>query len=283
MSYEKIISVEDLNNNLNNNNWFIFDCRFELKDPHEGRKRFAQGHIPGAQFADLDTDLSSPITESSGRHPLPNPETFIVKLQQWGVNNDSQVICYDDMSGAYAARMWWLMRWLGHKNTAVLDGGIEKWIANNLPLVADNVTKSKGNFSGKANNEMWVDINFVQKEIELNNIRLLDARIVERFTAADLETDPVPGHIPGSENFPFPENLNQHGLFLSAEELHARFAPVFSNSSENQIINMCGSGVTACHNLLAMSLAGLPMTRLYVGSWSEWIKDKQRPVAVGAA
>ena len=282
MSNQTIISVEELNKNVNDN-WFIFDCRFVLKDPNGGRNKFSQGHIPGAQFADMDTDLASPMTKTSGRHPLPNPETLIEKLQQWGVNNDSQIICYDDISGAFAARMWWLMKWLGHKNTAVLDGGIEKWIANNFPLETEVVKKTKGNFSGKADNSMWVDIDFVQKELAQNNLRLLDARSVERFTAFDKKTDPVPGHVPGAENFPFSENLTEQKIFLSAGKLQTRFEEVFSNTNQDQIICMCGSGVTACHNLLAMSIAGLPMTRLYVGSWSEWIKDKDRPVATGEA
>ena len=278
MSYQTIISVEDLNNNITNANWFIFDCRFLLKDPDGGLKKFRQGHIPGAQFADMDKDLSSPMTQSSGRHPLPDANTFIDKLRLWGVNNNSQVICYDDMSGAFAARMWWLLRWVGHKDVAVLDGGIDKWTASDLSLEVDIQTKPRGTFSGEANNAMWVDIEFVQQQLSDGNIKLLDARSNERFTAKDHETDPVPGHIPGADNYPFAENLSQQGMFLPADVLENRFASVFSNHQQEQIINMCGSGVTACHNLLAMSIAGLPWTRLYVGSWSEWIKDKRRPV-----
>jgi len=279
MSYQSIISVEDLNKNLNNSNWFIFDCRFLLKDPQGGLKKFQQGHIPGAQFADMDKDLASPITETSGRHPLPDPEVFISKLREWGVNNDAQIICYDDMSGAFAARMWWLLKWLGHNDVAVLDGGIDKWIASNYALETEVQSQTTSSFAATANDAMWVDINFVQQELAANNIKLLDARSSERYTGEDKKTDPVPGHVPGATSFPFAGNLNKQGMFLSAAELKQRFAAEFAEGQHGQVINMCGSGVTACHNLLAMSVAGLPMTRLYVGSWSEWIKDSNRPVS----
>jgi len=280
MKYQTIISVEDLNKNISNKDWFLFDCRFLLKDPAGGLSKFKQGHIPTAQFADMDNDLSSAMTSTSGRHPLPDPDQLIQKLQTWGVNNSSQIICYDDMSGAFAARMWWLLKWLGHDKVAVLDGGIEKWTVAGLSLETDVQTRSAGTFSSQANNEMWVDINFVRQQLEANKINLLDARSGDRFTAKDSKTDPVAGHVPGASSFPFSGNLSKQGLFLSADELHKRFAGMF-NENQNEVINMCGSGVTACHNLLAMSIAGLPMTRLFVGSWSEWIKDKSRPVATG--
>jgi len=281
MTYQTIISVEDLNNNLSTQGWLIFDCRFLLKDPEGGLKKFNQGHIPGAQFADMDKDLASPMTITSGRHPLPDPNEFIKKLQFWGINNSSQIICYDDMSGAFAARMWWLLKWLGHNDVAVLDGGIDKWTASGLAVEKDVKQNAVGTFSGQANNDMWVDVEFVQKELEKNKINLLDARSGERFTAKDTKTDPVAGHVPGAMNFPFAENLSKQGVFLSADELQQRFALMVSNTENKEVINMCGSGVTACHNLLAMSIAGLPLTRLFVGSWSEWIKDKSRPVATG--
>lgn len=283
MTYQTIISVEDLNKNLNTQDWLIFDCRFILKDPEGGLKKFKQGHIPGAQYVDMDKDLASPVTSTSGRHPLPNPEELINKLQSWGVNNSSQIICYDDMSGAFAARMWWLLKWLGHNNIAVLDGGIEKWTAKNIPLETDSQQRTAGSFSGLANNDMWVNVEFVQKELEQDKINLLDARSVERFTAKDTKTDPVAGHVPGAMSYPFAENLSKQGVFLPSEELHKRFTPIVSNPENKELINMCGSGVTACHNILAMSIAELPMTRLFVGSWSEWIKDKSRPVATGEA
>ncbi len=283
MTYQTIISVEDLNKNISNQDWFVFDCRFLLKDPEGGLKKFNQGHIPGAQFADMDKDLASPMTATTGRHPLPDPNELIKKLQSWGISNSSQIICYDDMSGAFAARMWWLLKWLGHNDVAVLDGGIDKWTANGLTVETDVQQRTAGSFSGQANNDMWVVVGFIQKELEQNKINLLDARSSERFTAKDSKTDPVAGHVPGAMSFPFAENLSKQGVFLSADELKNRFAPMVVNAKDKEAISMCGSGVTACHNLLAMSIAGLPITRLYVGSWSEWIKDKSRPVAIGEA
>lgn len=280
MSFQTIISVEELNENINQKSWCLFDCRFSLKDPKEGLVKFNQGHIPGAQFADMDTDLSSTMTTNSGRHPLPDPIELIEKLQNWGVSNASQVICYDDMSGAFAARMWWLMKWLGHDDTAVLDGGLSQWTKSNLPIETDVHSRPVGTFNGEANNSMWVDINFIQEQLELNKIHLLDARTSDRYTAKDRKTDPVAGHIPGALSFPFAANLTKQGKFKPAKDLHKRFSNVFSND-QTEVINMCGSGVTACHNLLAMNIAGLPLTRLYVGSWSEWIKEKSRPVATG--
>lgn len=279
MKYKTIISAPALKKNINNDNWFIFDCRFVLKDPHGGLKKFKEGHIPRAQFADMDTDLSSTMTENSGRHPLPHPNNFINKLRSWGVNNDSQVICYDDISGAFAARMWWLMNWIGHDSVAVLDGGIDMWNKNNYPLETDIQNSKPSSFSGKANDAMWVSISHVQQLLDGKNICLLDARSPERFLAKDIKTDPVPGHIPGAVNYPFTDNLTDQGVFLSANEIKKRYEPVFANNKQDQIINMCGSGVTACHNLLAMNIADLPETQLYVGSWSEWIKDKNRPIA----
>ena len=168
MNYQTIISAEELNNNVQNDDWFVFDCRFMLKDPAGGLKMFNQGHIPGAQFADMDTDLSSPMTAATGRHPLPDPEIFKQKLSAWGVTNDAQIVCYDDISGAFAARMWWLLKWLGHQNVAVLDGGIEKWTAKGLPLEKETITRTTSNFKGDANHAMWVDINFVQQQLEKN-------------------------------------------------------------------------------------------------------------------
>ena len=281
MSYQTIISADDLNRNLDDKNWFVFDCRFLLKDPDGGLNKYRQGHIPGAQFANMDQDLASPMTQTSGRHPLPDAGIFMEKLCTWGIHNDSQVVCYDDVSGAFAARMWWLLNWVGHRSVAVLDGGIKQWAADGRPLETETHTRPRGTFAGEADHGMWVDVDFVQQRLEQGDIRLLDARSGERFAAKDRETDPVPGHVPGARSYPFAGNLSPQKTFLPASELQQRFDSVFAGYQQEQIINMCGSGVTACHNILATRIAGLPWTRLYVGSWSEWSKDPARPVATG--
>ncbi len=281
--YRTIISAHDLHENIRDNSWFVFDCRFMLKDAQGGLRKFNQGHIPGAQFANLDTDLSSPMTTSSGRHPLPDPQVFTEKLRSWGVRNDCQAICYDDSSGAFAARMWWLLNWVGHRRVAVLDGGIDKWSELGFALETKTTARPTSVFIAEVDDFIWVDTNFIQRRMQVGDITLLDARSHERFTAIDQKTDPRPGHVPGAINYPFAGNLDKQGIFLPADELQKRFTPVFSNHRRDQIISMCGSGVTACHNLLAMSIAGFPSTRLYVGSWSEWSKDANRPVATGEA
>ena len=280
MTYQTIISAEELYKNINNRDWYIFDCRFSLSNPTEGETKFNQAHLPTAQFVNMDKDLASAITPKTGRHPLPDPEVFIQKLQSWGVSNSSQVICYDDLSGAFAARMWWLLKWLGHDDVAVLDGGIDKWNERDLPLETDVHTRTEGTFSGQASHNMWVKVDYVQQQLTLSKINLIDARTKERFTADDSKTDPVPGHVPGAMSYPFSENLSKQGVFLSKSELSERFVNLYADE-QKEVISMCGSGITACHNLLAMRVAGLPMARLYAGSWSEWIKEKSRPVAIG--
>ncbi|MCY4420149.1 MAG: sulfurtransferase [Gammaproteobacteria bacterium] len=281
MNFHTIISTQDLQENLGNENWFIFDCRYQLNDPGAGLDKFRQGHVPGAQHVDMDRDLSSPMTETSGRHPLPDAGHFIENLRAWGLGNDSQVVCYDDLSGAFAARMWWMLNWIGHENVAVLDGGIKKWVAEERPLETETRDRPRGSFTGEADPGMCVDIGFVQHSLEQETISLLDARSSERFTARDQKSDPVPGHVPGATSYPFAGNLGQDKVFLPASELMQRYESMFSERPPEQIINMCGSGVTACHNILATRIAGLPWTRLYVGSWSEWLKDPARPVATG--
>lgn len=281
MGYDTIISTEDLQQNLDQENWFVFDCRYLLKEPEGGLTKFRKGHIPGAQYADMDKDLSSPMSQTSGRHPLPDADSFVQRLCAWGVQNDSQVVCYDDLSGAFAARMWWLLNWVGHGRVAVLDGGIKKWTIEGRPLETETRDRPHSSFAGEADAAMWVDIEFVQRQLQRQEIRLLDARSTERFTGKDQKTDPVPGHVPGAISYPFAGNLGQEKVFLPADELSRRYVPMFSECQPEQVINMCGSGVTACHNILATRIAGLPWTRLYVGSWSEWIKDPARPVATG--
>lgn len=281
VSYQTFISAANLHANMRGEDVILFDCRFALSDPAAGGRLFDQGHIPGAQYANLDLDLSSAITPSSGRHPLPDPSVFIHKARAWGVCDTSQVVCYDDMGGAIAARMWWLFKWLGHEDVAVLDGGIGQWLARGLELESVTRISAGGSFRGTPNEHMWVSTQYVQQQLEQDQIVLFDARSSDRFTARDTSTDPVAGHVPGALSLPFTDNLCAGGTFRPAGELRRRFAPVLADAAPKDVVNMCGSGVTACHNLLAMRIAGLPMRRLYVGSWSEWIKDPARPVATG--
>ena len=281
MGFNTIISAHKLKEIINNDNVRVFDCRFSLKDPQGGLKSYQQGHVPNAQFADMDTQLSSAMTETSGRHPLPDADVFINQLKAWGVNNDTQVIAYDDISGAFAARLWWMMRWVGHEDVAVLNGGLQKWTDAGYPLSNDNVEFTRGDYSGVANMEWLVDITCVESELSANNITLIDARSADRFTAKDQKTDPVPGHVPGAINLPFPGNLTKDGVFESPDILKQRFDNVIQNQPLTNVVHMCGSGVTACHNLLAQAMAGLPPTKIFIGSWSEWIRDPSRPVATG--
>lgn len=281
MDYTTIISAQQLAEIIHNDDVRVFDCRFALKDPQGGLKNYLAGHIPGAQFADMDTQLSSPMTETSGRHPLPAADTFLAQLRAWGVSNSTQLIAYDDISGAFAARLWWLMRWMGHTRVAVLDGGLQKWTESGQPLSQEEASYSKGDFSGRANLDWVIDINSVCTELDADNITLIDARAADRFTGKDQKTDPVPGHVPGAINLPFGGNLTKQGVFEAPQVIRKRFESLVEAKSVDQVVNMCGSGVTACHNLLALEIAGFPPSKLFVGSWSQWIRDTSRPVAIG--
>lgn len=273
MHYDTLITVEQTQSFTGPS--VIVDCRFSLAEPDLGARLFSQGHIQGAHFLDLDKDLSSPITASSGRHPLPPPEKLAERLRQLGLNSDSQLIAYDDRSGAFAARLWWLCRWLGHTRAAVLDGGFAAWQA------ADGATasgmgaapKAHGNFTAHVDNSLALSAQEVQQKLQQGRIELIDARGSERFSGKTEPLDAVAGHVPGATNLPFTENLQADGRFRSREELKARF------SGERNAVHMCGSGVTACHNILASAYAGLDLPLLYPGSWSEWIRDPDRPVA----
>ncbi len=279
MDYNTIISAQELKPIIDQDNVRVFDCRFNLKDPQGGLKSYQSGHLPMAQFADMDTQLSSAMTETSGRHPLPDADVFLAQLQSWGINNDTQVIAYDDISGAFAARLWWMMRWMGHSKVAVLNGGMKQWDLQGFPLDQENVEYAAGNFSGTANMEWLVDIGTVQTELEANRITLIDARAADRFTGRDKNTDPVPGHIPAAHNLPFSGNLASSGLFETADVINQRFANIIQDQPLTNVVNMCGSGVTACHNLLAQAIAGIPPTKIFIGSWSQWIRDPSRPVS----
>ena len=275
--YQTIISATTLATQLKDTNYVIFDCRYDIAKPEYGHQAYIEGHIPGAQYISLDKDMSSPVTESSGRHPLPNSLKLCQRLSQAGLTKDSQVIVYDQASGAIAGRMWWLMRWLGHFNVAVLDGGWKQWQALNLEVTTDIKTPSPSNFSALPDDSMWVTSEYVESLYNDPTASIIDARDPKRFSGENETVDSAGGHIPNSVNYPFAENLDAQGCFLSGRQLYGRFLP----DQKDQTIHSCGSGVTACHNILAMEIAGLKGSKLYVGSWSEWIRSPQRPIEKG--
>ncbi len=281
MSFETLISPAELAPHLEDKTWVVFDCRFTLTDTEAGQRAYQQGHIPGARYAHLDEDLSSPITETSGRHPLPNPDILARKLGSWGVSNTSQVVVYDGTFGAMAARLWWMMRWLGHRRVALLDGGFPRWQREGFSVTTELPVVKPAVFNPSVNRDLFVDATIVDRQRSDNDHRIIDARSEERF-AGDVEPlDKVAGHIPGALNLPWEDNLDFSGSYLSADELRALYADKIGAVPPENVIHMCGSGVTACHSILAMEHAGMRGSKLYAGSWSEWITDPHRPVATG--
>jgi thiosulfate/3-mercaptopyruvate sulfurtransferase len=282
MIYKTLISSDDLLHHLNEPSWVIIDCRFSLADPESGFAAYRHGHIPNARYAHLDKDLSSPITDQTGRHPLPNTNALVQKLGSWGIDNTSQVVVYDDASGAFAGRLWWLLRHLGHSNVAVLDGGYRRWQKPGYPINTTLLTVKPAIFRPYPSENIGLTALDVQNTMALKSICLVDARTPERFRGEQEPIDPVAGHIPGAVNRPFQLNLDNDGLFLSAEALRNQFKTLIGDKNPQQVVHMCGSGVTACHNLLAMEVAGLAGSMLYLGSWSEWIRNKNRPITTKA-
>lgn len=261
----------------------ILDCRFALEDIDYGQRSYAEGHIAGAHFADLERDLSGPIIKGvTGRHPLPDPERLVERLRDWGIDNDSEIVLYDDGPGAFAARAWWLLAWLGKRSGVfILDGGLKAWHAAGLPLSLDPPVKREGNFSGEPDASLVLDAAQLGECLGKPELTLIDARGLPRFRGEVEPIDPVAGHIPGAQCAAFTDNLGADGRFLPAEQLKQRFAQKLDKRSPEQLVAYCGSGVTACHNLFALALAGYPLGKLYAGSWSEWITDSKRAVATG--
>ncbi|WP_405220592.1 sulfurtransferase [Lentisalinibacter sediminis] len=258
----------------------VVDCRFVLSDPDAGRRAYATGHLPGAVYAHLDNDLAGPVTPRSGRHPLPDPGHFAAVLGAWDIRPDTLVVAYDDASGALASRLWWLLGWVGHGPRRVLDGGIDAWLAAGLPLTTAEPSPPRAPaYPVQPDPERVAGTDAVIEALAAG-IPVLDARARDRFLGRQEPIDPVAGHIPGSLNQPFSANLDEDGRFLPAAELAARLARLGVGEGGSAVA-LCGSGVTACHTILAAAVAGLPEPRLYPGSWSEWIRDPDRPVATG--
>jgi thiosulfate/3-mercaptopyruvate sulfurtransferase len=281
MTYTTLVSTDTLNQQLNHPNWIIVDCRFSLADTEAGAKAYRHGHIPNARYAHLDKDLSSAITDFTGRHPLPNFSLLAKKLGDWGITNISQVVAYDDAGGAFAGRLWWLLKCMGHDKVAVLNGGIKQWQKQGLPVTTTLPTVKPTTFRAYLDESAWLNAVQVQNSLAQKAICLIDARTPERYRGEQEPIDPVAGHIPGALNRAFQLNLNSNGLFLSAEQLREQFKQLIGTTAPEQVVHYCGSGVTACHNLLAMEYAGLTGSKLYAGSWSEWIRNKNRSIAKG--
>jgi thiosulfate/3-mercaptopyruvate sulfurtransferase len=282
MYYNTLVSTDTLAEHLDDPRWVVFDCRFTLTDPGAGRGAYLREHIPGARYAHLDEDLAAPVVEGrTGRHPLPDPPRLAEKLYHWGVGINRQVVVYDDAFGSMAVRMWWLLRWLGHPGVALLDGGWPKWRRERRPVTAEAPTIEKGNCVCLPEPSQVVDAGRVLRAIDDPAALIIDARPERRFTGEYEPLDPVAGHIPGSINWNFEENLDIDGTYLPPEALRENYQALLKGRPPWQVIHTCGSGVTACHNLLAMEIAGLSGSRLYAGSWSEWITDPSRPIAIG--
>ena len=278
--FTSLINVNDLAQ-LATPEWRVFDCRFSLAAPLFGRQAYAAGHLPGAFFLDLEEDLSGPVTGRNGRHPLPAPGLLADKLGSLGVGDQTQVVAYDDAGGMFAARLWWLLRWLGHSQVAVLNGGLQAWVSSSHPLSAETPEAHAAAFTLKLQNGMKVDADYVQHHLGSPEMLLIDARSPDRYRGENETLDPVGGHIPGAINRFFKDNLGPDGCFKQASELQEEYGQFLKGGDAHTAVLQCGSGVTACHNLLAMEAAGLDGARLYAGSWSEWCADPARPVATG--
>jgi thiosulfate/3-mercaptopyruvate sulfurtransferase len=283
MPLAQLISPQQLAERQTSAGLVILDCRFALEDPDYGRCSYAEGHIDGAQYADLERHLSGPVIKGvTGRHPLPTAGTFAEQLRAWGVSADTDVVLYDDGPGAYAARAWWLLAWLGKRDGVfILDGGLKAWHAAGFPLSLDAPVVERGTFAGTPDNRLLLDAEHLQKRLGQPGLTLIDARAQPRFRGEVEPIDPIAGHIPGAQCAAFNENLGSDGRFLPAEQLKQRFAAQLQGRSPEELVAYCGSGVTACHNLFALSLAGYPLGKLYAGSWSEWITDPTRAIATG--
>src|SRR5690606_4189636 len=278
--FTTLICPQELAAHLTDPEWLVVDCRFDLAEPERGEQAYRESHIPGAVYAQLDRDLSGPIGPNTGRHPLPDPERFAQRLGEWGVTERTQVIAYDADTGAFAARLWWLLRWVGHEAVAVLNGGMRAWCEAGLPRTHEVPRRPTTRFVARPNREAWLSSEELIDKLR-DGWRLLDARAPERFEGRVESIDPVAGHVPGAVNHPLSWNLDANGRFLSAAELRARYEVSQAGVDDTRTIAMCGSGVTACHLLLAMEIAGKRGARLYAGSWSEWIRDPRRRIATG--
>jgi len=282
--YPLIVSPEDLAARLDDPRLRILDCRFDLGDPGRGRRDFDAGHIPGADYADLDRDLAGPVRPDSGRHPLPDAAVFAKTLGRWGIDRESELVVYDALNGATAARAWWLLRWMGHPRVALLDGGFEHWRRGGYPVANGRAARTPVEFDARPGSVPVVTTEEVEAAVNAAKpFLLVDARDAARFRGEAEPIDPVAGHVPGARNFPLSLSLQDDGRWRDASALRALWEPLLGTPPGGPWAVMCGSGVTACHLAVSAGLAGFQAPSLYVGSWSEWIRDRRRPVAAGDA
>jgi thiosulfate/3-mercaptopyruvate sulfurtransferase len=277
-----LIGTKELRELLGRGRVRILDCRFDLGDVHAGRLAYEAGHIPGAVFADLDIDLAAPIRPDSGRHPLPGVSDFALTLGRLGIDNSTDVVVYDAGPGSLAARAWWMLRWMGHERVRLLDGGIRAWEAQGLPVVGGQERAARCHFTARVREDLVVTTSQLLGDIEkIGAFNLIDARDAARFRGDVEPIDAVAGHIPGARNMPFQLSLDDSGRWRPRNELQALWSGALPEKEDAASIVMCGSGVTACHLVISALEAGIPEPRLYVGSWSEWIRDPARPIGLG--
>ena len=281
MPYSTLIDTGSLARHLEDPAWAVVDCRFALEDTAWGEHEYKTRHIPGAVYAHLDRDLSGPKTERNGRHPLPSPGALADTFASFGIDQGVQVVAYGSQSDMFPTRLWWLLRWLGHDTVAVLDGGFEKWIAEGRPVVSGVEARARRPFVGAPRAEMIVDAGQAEEAARNPKWRVVDARAPERYRGDVEPLDKAAGHIPGATNYFFKRNVDNGGLFLTPEALRHEFGVALERVSPDRIVCYCGSGVSACHNVLALEHAGLHGAKLYPGSWSEWSSDPSRPVEIG--
>lgn len=277
MSYTTLVDVATLQAHVDDPKWLVVDVRHQLSDTGYGERAYADSHLPGAVFLHCDRDLSGPMSGSNGRHPLPDHEKLAKRFGEMGIGSTTQVVVYDDAQGMIAGRLWWLLRWLGHDAVALLDGGLQAWQAAGGPMTDVRPTLEPRVFVARPQGLM-VDAGYVLERIETPHMHLVDARGPDRFRGENETIDPVGGHIPGAVNRFFKDNLLPDGRFKPAAQLRAEWLAILAGSPPDQVVHQCGSGVSACLNILAMEIAGLPGSRLYAGSWSEWCADPRRPV-----
>ena len=277
--FTTLISPADLAAHIDDPDLVIVDCRFTMSDTSQGEREYAEGHVPGARYAHLDNDLSGPMTGDNGRHPLASPAEIRARFSALGIRPGTQVVAYDGDTGMFAVRLWWMLRWLGHDAVAVLDGGFTAWTAAGLPVRAGEESWERSDFTGEPRPGWCLTADDVQATLGDASVLLVDARTRDRYRGIGETLDPVGGHIPGAASHHFGNNLTEQKTFKSPDTLRAEWSATLGDHAPDAVIMYCGSGVTACHNLLALEHAGLHGARLYAGSWSEWCADPTRPVS----